>query len=307
MNILVLNANSLINEDRRRKFSAAVIGGGFLAACVSEIWLHSNISDKELFLETYELYRADRPSREENISTHGGSLIAVSKSFSSAKIEHNLPQCCVAVEVTINNDKLIICAFYSPPKESVYRYTVSDFELMLTLSTRFQKNQILFCGDINFPQTNWNTFHSEDDFEREVLDLFDKHCLQQAVTIPTCGKNTLDIALHRNLSILCEENHIVEKLYNISNHTPVALKIEMPIYTQQTAIKTAYSFNAADYDEILKIMENSPFEPTCYSNIDNMVNEFYVYPNDIIEKCVPDERLTDKRYQVGSPRRPLTC
>ena len=81
MNILVLNANSLINEDRRRKFSAAVIGGGFLAACNSETWLHSNISDKELFLETYELYGADRPSREENISTHGGSLIAVSKSF----------------------------------------------------------------------------------------------------------------------------------------------------------------------------------------------------------------------------------
>ena len=97
--------------------------------------------------------------------------------------------------------------------------------------------------------------------EREVLDLFDKHCLQQAVTIPTCGKNTLDFALHRNLSILCEENHIVEKLYNISNHTPVALEFEMPIYTQQTATKTAYSFNAADYDEILKIMENSPFEP----------------------------------------------
>ena len=81
----------------------------------------------------------------------------------------------------------------------------------------------------------------------------------------------------------------------------------MPIYIQQTATKTAYSFNAADYEEILKIMENSPLEPTCYSNIDNMVNEFYVYLNENIEKCVPDERLTDKRYQVGSPRRPLTC
>ena len=139
MNILVLNAISLINEDRRRNFSAAVIGGGFLAAFVSETWLHSSISDKELFLGTYELYRADRSSREENISTHGGSLIAVSKSLSSAKIELNLPQCCVAVEVTINNDKLIICAFYNPPKKSVYRYTVGDSELMLTLSTRFQK------------------------------------------------------------------------------------------------------------------------------------------------------------------------
>ena len=58
MNSLVLNANSLINEDRRRKFSAALIGGGFLAACVSEAWLHSNNSDKELFLGTYERFRA---------------------------------------------------------------------------------------------------------------------------------------------------------------------------------------------------------------------------------------------------------
>ena len=167
----------MINEDRRRKFSAAVIGGSFLGACVSETWIHSNICDREIFLRTYEIYRADRPSGEENISTYVGSLIAVSKSLSFAKIEHKLPQCCVAVEVTINNDKLIICAFYNPPEESVYRYTVSDFELMLTLSTRFQKNEIIFCGDINFPQTNWNTFHGEDDFEREVLDLFDKHSL----------------------------------------------------------------------------------------------------------------------------------
>ena len=133
---------------------------------------------------------------------------------------------------------------------------------------------------------------------REVLDLFDKHCLQQAVTIPTCGKNTLNIALHRNLSVLCEENHIVQNLYIISNHTPVALEIEMPIYIQQTTTKTAYSFNAADYEEILKIMENSPFEPTCYSNIDNMVNEFYVYLNDIIEKCVP--RRTTHRQTFPS-------
>ena len=133
---------------------------------------------------------------------------------------------------------------------------------------------------------------------REVLDLFDKHCLQRAVTIPTCGKNTLKIALHRNLSVLCEENHIVQKLYIISHHTPVALEIEMPIYIQQTTTKTAYSFNAADYEEILQIMENSPFEPTCYSNIDNMVNEFYVYLNDIPEKCVP--RRTTHRQTLPS-------
>ena len=110
-----LPPSDFINEDSLRKFSDAVIGGGFLAACVSETWLHSNISYKKLFLGTYELYRAESPSREENITTHGGSLIAVSKSLSSAKIEHNLPHCCVAVKVTINNDKLNICAFYNPP------------------------------------------------------------------------------------------------------------------------------------------------------------------------------------------------
>ena len=133
---------------------------------------------------------------------------------------------------------------------------------MLTLSTSFQKIQISFCGDINFPQTNWNTFHSEDDFESEVLDLFGKHYLEQAVTIPTCGKNTLDIVLHRNFSKLCEKHHIVAKFYNISTHTPVALKIEMPVYIHQTVSKTACSFISAEYDEFLLTMESSSFEPT---------------------------------------------
>ena len=87
-------------------------------------------------------------------------------------------------------------------------------------------------------------------------------------------------------------------LYSISNHNPVALEIEMPIYIQQTATKTAYSFNAADYEEVLKIMETSPFEPTCYSNINNMVNEFIIYLNDNIEKCVP--RRTTHRQTLPS-------
>ena len=139
---------------------------------------------------------------------------------------------------------------------------------------------------------------------REILDLFDKHCLQQAVTIPFYGKNTLDFALHRNLSILFKENHFVEKLYIISNHNSVPLEYEMPIYKQQTATKTAYSLNAADYKEIIKIMENSLFERTCYLNIDNMVNEFYVYLNDIIEKCVP--RRTTHRQTLPSWFNPET-
>ena len=80
--------------------------------------------------------------------------------------------------------------------------------------------------------------------------------------------------------------------------------MEMPINIQQTATKTAYSFNAADYEEILKIMENSLFEPTCYSNIDNMVNEFYVYLNDIIEKYVP--RRTTHRQTLQSWSTPET-
>ena len=72
----------------------------------------------------------------------------------------------------------------------------------------------------------------------------------------------------------------------------------MPINIQHTATKTAYSFNGADYEEILEIMENSLFEPTCYSNIDNMVNEFYVYLNDVIEKHV--RRRTTHRQTLPS-------
>ena len=67
-----------------------------------------------------------------NISTHGGSFIAVSKSIPSTEIEHNLPQCCVAAEITVNNKIMVVCAFYNPPADSVYRYIVSAFKLMLT-------------------------------------------------------------------------------------------------------------------------------------------------------------------------------
>ena len=124
---LVLNANSLINEERRRKFSAAVYGSGFVVACVTKPGF-IQISLKNFFSDIMSFIELIGPL--ENIPSHGGFFIAVSKSLSSEKTEHNLPKCRVAAEVTINNDKLIICAFYNPPKESVYRYTISDFKLL---------------------------------------------------------------------------------------------------------------------------------------------------------------------------------
>ena len=67
---------------------------------------------------------------------------------------------------------------------------------------------ISFCGDENFPLTKGSTSRSENDFENEVMERFEKKCLQQAVTNPTWGKKTLDIAFYRNRSIFVKNGEI---------------------------------------------------------------------------------------------------
>ena len=125
--------------------------------------------------------------------------------------------CCVAVLVQLETP-IIMCAFSNPAKKSPYRYTTADFILLTSSLLLHKHTSFILCGDINFPQTNWNTNQSTDSEENDMLNILEQLNAEHIVHVPTCGRNTLDVVYAHNVSAETYVNTSFEKVYDISNH-----------------------------------------------------------------------------------------
>ena len=136
------------------------------------------------------IFRSDRKQDAEN-NTHGGAMIAIKNNLASEKIITDQPDCSLTCRLEINNLSCFIPVFYNPPKGSVYRYTQKDFGTLLSALPKNSRSKI--CGDLNFPNTNWLNFPSEDTDEQEVLELFENNLFIQSVGFNTLKNNTLTL------------------------------------------------------------------------------------------------------------------
>ena len=294
--MLLLNTRSLWNAERRDKLVNAVTLSQYNVICLCETWLTNDVEDSELQLNQYDIYRADRPSSKEEYSAHGGSLIAVKKTLSSKQLHIDLPECCVACSITINKVDIVLCTLYNPPSDSEYRYKIADFEKIFNSLPK--SKPLIICGDMNMPKIDWNTLCSSDDYEQTVLDLFGHHLLQQVVDFPTCSNSLDDLVFHRKCTVLTEKDEDFTKVYNITDHQAVKMRLECP-HNQPKPIYESYrSYGSADFCKMNDIMSRHPFTPVCHTNIDNMYFEFCQYNQSMIEECVP---LRTKHRQEMPP------
>ena len=70
----------------------------------------------------------------------------------------------------------------------------------------------LICVDLNFLETNWNSFASEDNDEQTLIDVFDNAAYQQEVDFSTRSVNTLDVSFFKNHTFCQPWQRIYENL-----------------------------------------------------------------------------------------------
>ena len=97
-----------------------------------------------------------------------------------------------------------------------YRYKIEDFQLLLK---NIPKNKrIVICGDLNFPEANWNSLHSPNENEDKVIEMFEEKLFCQIIDFPTCGNNILDTAFHENCHLSAELDNSFTSIYNLTDH-----------------------------------------------------------------------------------------
>ena len=169
MNVLQINARSLVNYERRFLLSNAISLCQPAVNCIYETWLNNKISDSELLLNDYLIFRSDRKFPEDK-NPHGGTLIAIQNALNCRRLVLDDVDSCAICKIQVNKSKMFFCSFYNPPKTSPYRYSIEDFEKILSC---IPKNCIAFvCGDLNFPNTNWANWTSTYSERNSELEFF---------------------------------------------------------------------------------------------------------------------------------------
>lgn len=161
-------------------------------AMLTETWLKPDVRDDELFPDHLNLciYRKDRP-----LQRGGGVLIGVKRHITSfcIQLQCSLEITCVCLCSAIIKTVLVVC--YRPPK-SDSAFTSELHKVLLEITERFPKANLLLFGDFNFPDVSWSSLTADASRDsREFLELCLLFNLTQVVLSPTRGDNILDLVL----------------------------------------------------------------------------------------------------------------
>ena len=154
-----------------KDFSLNVNSSVYDVLIISESWLCQNISNEELNLNNYNIFRADRNSNTSEKVCGGGVLIAVKKDFRASVILSGRFVESIYINFKHNNLDLIVGGVYIPPAShlNVYENYCSDLECIFE---KFPNSSYIIAGDFNLPLSNWN----RNDMQFNSFGNFREYC-----------------------------------------------------------------------------------------------------------------------------------
>ena len=80
--LLTFNVHSVLDPQRRFTLANAILTQKYDVLCLSETWLTKSVPNESFFLNNFQIFKNDRTSTE-NVSKHGGVLIAVRRDINA--------------------------------------------------------------------------------------------------------------------------------------------------------------------------------------------------------------------------------
>lgn len=147
-------------------------------AVITATWLHSQISDNDVFPDGFKEFRRDRGSRG------GGVALLVKDTLPCTSIEHGQDCEMVWASIRFGYQSTLVGAVYRCPQASIdVLQSLSDF---LQTKTK-QFSRILMAGDFNLPDIDWNCVMPNGicNQSRLLVDIAFSNNLSQVVKCPT--------------------------------------------------------------------------------------------------------------------------
>ena len=195
----------------------------YLVIAMTETWLKPFMTDAQIHLNDFTVFRADRQTR-----VRGGALLYIHNSIPITSWEIYDDGICEAVFCVSTPSKVMFSCVYKPCDaphlsfSNMLQFLETCFE-KITDSYKFTN---IVLGDLNFPSL-WTTYSNDltavTTSEIKLLNFLDNHFLSQYIDIATRENNILDLFLTNNENLV---HHVQgEKHMYFSDHNVIDILV----------------------------------------------------------------------------------
>ena len=207
---------------------------------ITETWLSNSVSDAELNLKDYCIFRQDRSHGQD---PHGGVLIAIKVSLNSRRVNIDTSLEVCFADIFINNVTLRLCVSYRPPLSS-YEHSKTLIELIRNKLDNV--DYFIILGDFNFSGIDWDLLVPSNSSERFFLDILNEMCSTQIINEPTTEYSSiLDLCVVSDDTLVT--NVCVGDLFSTSDHCYITGEINLPVQKNDEP-RLFFNFELADWD-----------------------------------------------------------
>ena len=257
LNIRGLYLKKNRNKSKHLKNMASKSDAPWIA--LTETWLKPDILSAEIQIHGYKLYRADREGR-----SHGGCALYVRNDLTCELVTAHSNMACDTLVVKVKTLNTLVIVNYRPPdsKEDEFQEMLEvNQDAIEKVTERDPKvKDVIHIGDFNFKCIAWPSkkiYSKEVDkankatekVQAEMLLKFaEANFLENCVTTPTRGDNTLDLCFTNNHSLINFYRTIVNKSFSDHNTLEFDLNFSYNTEKKKEKKKNPYETKVPEYD-----------------------------------------------------------
>ena len=282
-----LNIHSIKNRNSFLLVKEALLKYKFDILTIGETWLDYSITDAEIWIPRYNMYRLDR------VPKVGGSVCVYTKDnlkISSLNelsyiADSGLHMLWLKVQGG-NLRSFLICTAYRPPNALLNCFE-TDFSHTL-VSALLMSKSIYILGDLNC-----NVLNTRDPACQALLNLCSTFNLLQLITQPMriteSSATLLDVTLVSNKELIIELNVVP---ISISDHDLVYATLKLKKELQKPVYVNVRSFRQYNSNSFLQDMSYAPWSViNVFDDIDDKLNAFNLILNNILDLHAPIKRV----------------
>ena len=276
---------------------------------LSETWLTSYQSDRELSLYNYNIFRCDRSLLTSNLSRGGGVLIAIKSTLTCIAIDNpddTIEQTWVLMNT--NQKRLVIGCVYIPPSSCDLNYEKFGHSIS-AVCQKYSDAEIYIFGDYNLPHITWkNTTLGVDIISHALTstatlnsatllsNFINFNNLHQYNDICNVNDVLLDLVFS-NVNFLKIDSpiDIISKIDN--HHPPLSCSVPLNLDKSKTFSPLKFNFEKGNFQDILSYLNTFNWD-LMFSNT-NLEDDLDIFYNIIYTRfCefIPTMRSSKNRY-----------
>ena len=216
-------------------------------------------------------------------------MIAVNKALHSTRVDELETDCeMLWVKIDLVGSKAVyICAYYRPHESDTQSF--EQFKSSLDRAVNLQNIWIL--GDLNFPGISWTDKSVKPGcnypaLHRDLLEVLADNGLEQTVTKPTRGNNTLDLCITNNPTRV----NRCETAIGLSDHDLVFVEADLSPLTNNQSKREVPLYKKANWEGLRDHMSNHwdrEKASTTVGSVNDLWESFRDALRDGINKYIP--------------------